>query len=36
VHEEGVTVLIATHDREIIDMRGVQRLHLEAGRISMA
>jgi len=33
MHEEGVTVLIATHDREIIDMQGVQRLHLEAGRI---
>ena len=36
VHEEGVTVLIATHDREIVYMRGVQELHLEAGRIRMA
>ena len=33
VHEEGVTVLIATHDREIVGMRGVQRVHLEAGRV---
>ncbi len=33
VHEEGVTVLIATHDREIVGMRGVQRLHLEAGHV---
>jgi tungstate transport system ATP-binding protein len=33
VHEEGVTVLIATHDREIMAMPGVQRLHLDAGRI---
>ncbi len=33
VHAEGVTVLIATHDREIVGMRGVQRLHLEAGHV---
>ena len=33
VHEEGVTVLIATHDREIVGMRGVQQLHLEAGHV---
>ena len=36
VHEEGVTVLIATHDREIVDMRGVLQLHLEAGHIRPA
>ena len=36
VHEEGVTVLIATHDAGIVGMRGVQRLHLEAGRIDRA
>lgn len=34
VHEEGVTVLIATHEREIVNMPGVRQLHLEAGRIS--
>lgn len=29
-----VTVLIACHDREIIDMPGMKRLHLAAGRVA--
>ncbi len=33
VHEEDGTVLIATHDREIIGLPGMQELRLEAGRI---
>jgi len=31
---EGVTVLIACHDREIIELPGVRRLHLENGKLS--
>jgi len=30
---EGVTVLIACHDREIIELAGVRRLHLENGKL---
>ena len=30
---EGVSVLIACHDREIIELPGVRRLHLENGRL---
>ncbi|MGP1678272.1 MAG: energy-coupling factor ABC transporter ATP-binding protein [Burkholderiales bacterium] len=30
---EGVTVLIACHDRELIELPGVQRLHLENGKL---
>ena len=31
---DGVTVLIACHDREIIDMPGMKRLLLDSGRIA--
>jgi tungstate transport system ATP-binding protein len=34
LRHEDVTVMIATHDREIIAMPHVQRLHLEAGRVN--
>jgi tungstate transport system ATP-binding protein len=30
---EGVSVLIACHDREIIDLPGVRRFHLEGGKL---
>ncbi|MBE0621582.1 MAG: ATP-binding cassette domain-containing protein [Burkholderiales bacterium] len=30
---EGVSVLIACHDRELIELPGVQRLHLENGKL---
>lgn len=30
---EGVTVLIACHDRELIELPGVQRFHLEHGKL---
>ena len=33
LRHEDVTVMIATHDREIIAMPHVKRLHLEAGRV---
>jgi tungstate transport system ATP-binding protein len=35
LREEDVTVMIASHDREIIAMPHVKRLHLEAGRINV-
>jgi tungstate transport system ATP-binding protein len=31
---EGVSVLIACHDRELIELPGVQRYHLENGKLS--
>lgn len=31
--DEGVSVLIACHDRELIELPGVQRLHLEHGKL---
>jgi tungstate transport system ATP-binding protein len=31
--DEGVSVLIACHDRELIELPGVQRLHLENGKL---
>jgi tungstate transport system ATP-binding protein len=31
--DEGVSVLIACHDRELIELSGVQRLHLENGKL---
>ena len=34
LRHENVTVMIATHDREIIAMPHVKRLHLEAGRVN--
>ncbi len=34
LHHEDVTVMIATHDREIIAMPDVKHLHLEAGRVN--
>ena len=34
LHAEGVTVLIACHDRELIELPGVRHLHLEHGRLS--
>lgn len=34
LRHEDVTVMIASHDREIIAMPHVKRLHLEAGRIN--
>ena len=33
LRHEDVTVMIASHDREIIAMPHVERLHLEAGRV---
>ncbi len=30
---EGVSVLIACHDRELIDLPGVRRFHLENGKL---
>ncbi len=36
LRHEDVTVMIASHDREIIAMPHVERLHLEAGRVSAA
>jgi tungstate transport system ATP-binding protein len=35
LRHEDVTVMIASHDREIIAMPHVKRLHLEAGRINV-
>lgn len=34
LYAEGVSVLIACHDRELIELPGVQRYHLENGRLS--
>jgi len=34
LRHEDVTVMIASHDREIIAMPHVKRLHLEAGRVN--
>ena len=34
LRHEDVTVMIASHDREIIAMPHVERLHLEAGRVN--
>jgi tungstate transport system ATP-binding protein len=34
LRHEDVTVMIASHDREIIAMPHVRRLHLEAGRVN--
>ncbi|MBE0627318.1 MAG: ABC transporter ATP-binding protein [Burkholderiales bacterium] len=34
LYAEGVSVLIACHDRELIELPGVQRLHLENGKLS--
>ncbi|MBK5103508.1 MAG: ABC transporter ATP-binding protein [Burkholderiales bacterium] len=34
LYTEGVSVLIACHDRELIELPGVQRLHLENGKLS--
>ena len=33
LYAEGVSVLIACHDREIIELPGVRRFHLEDGRL---
>jgi len=33
LYTEGVSVLIACHDREIIELPGVRRFHLEDGRL---
>ena len=33
LYAEGVSVLIACHDREIIELPGVRRFHLEEGRL---
>jgi tungstate transport system ATP-binding protein len=33
LYAEGVSVLIACHDRELIELPGVRRLHLEQGRL---
>ena len=34
LRHEDVTVMIASHDREIIAMPHVKRLHLEEGRVN--
>ena len=34
LYAEGVSVLIACHDRELIELPGVQRHHLENGKLS--